>query len=157
VSYYPDLTTYSYLPDTVPAGVVALNVGWLEPEYPYPQGSTPDGFDAALGELCLRHPRAASRGWHMCRLTPEEGEPKCGERPKSKSLPPGKHAMPSPLELSIGGASISLGAAEVRVVCQDGTWLIAPNLVYHYVTKHGYLPPSEFLEAVMAGRVAPQE
>jgi hypothetical protein len=45
-----------------------------------------------------------------------------------------------------------LGDAEIRVVGKDGTWLIAPTLVLHYVTEHAYRPPAEFIDAVSRGR-----
>ena len=32
----------------------------------------------------------------------------------------------------------------------DGTTYAAPNLIYHYVAD-GYLPPDEFIQAVMHG------
>jgi hypothetical protein len=47
-----------------------------------------------------------------------------------------------------------LGDAEIRVVGKDGTWLIAPTLVLHYVTEHAYRPPAEFIDAVSRGRFA---
>ena len=53
------------------------------------------------------------------------------------------------------GESVSLGDAEIRVVGKDGTWLIAPTLVLHYVTEHAYRPPAEFIDAVSRGRFAP--
>jgi hypothetical protein len=28
---------------------------------------------------------------------------------------------------------------------------VAPVLIYHYVAVHGYLPPDQFIEAVMNG------
>jgi hypothetical protein len=49
---------------------------------------------------------------------------------------------------------LPLGDAEIRVVAQDGTWLIAPTLVLHDVTAHGYQPPPEFIDAVSSGRFA---
>ena len=41
------------------------------------------------------------------------------------------------------------GGAEMRVE-HRGTTYMAPVLVTHYVDDHGYLPPREFIEAVMA-------
>jgi len=50
--------------------------------------------------------------------------------------------------------SVSLGDAELRLAARDGTWLVAPTLVFHYVTDHGYQPPQEFIEAIGSGRFA---
>ncbi|MFC0429726.1 hypothetical protein [Kutzneria buriramensis] len=48
-----------------------------------------------------------------------------------------------------GGVRLTMGRADVRV--PDGeTWLVAPDLVYHYVVKHDDLPPSRFVEAAMS-------
>jgi hypothetical protein len=54
-----------------------------------------------------------------------------------------------------GDESLPVGDAEIRVVAEDGTWLVAPTLVLHYVTAHAYHPPREFIEAVTSGRFAP--
>ncbi|WP_249375347.1 hypothetical protein [Streptomyces sp. I05A-00742] len=56
-----------------------------------------------------------------------------------------------------GEQTLLLGTAELRVVSADGTWFIAPDLVLHYVTDHGYLPPDDFVEAVLSGRDAPHD
>ena len=42
-----------------------------------------------------------------------------------------------------------LGSAELRLVGRDGAVYAAPDLVLHYVEHHNYLPPHEFVEAVM--------
>jgi hypothetical protein len=41
------------------------------------------------------------------------------------------------------------GSAEVRVIGR-GRVYAAPELVYHFVEKHGYRPPDEFIAAVLA-------
>ena len=45
------------------------------------------------------------------------------------------------------------GNGEVHVVGADGQVYAAPVLVVHYVEEHGYLPPQEFIDAVMAVRL----
>jgi hypothetical protein len=45
---------------------------------------------------------------------------------------------------------LSLGSAEIRVPGSGGRIYAAPDLIYHYVEAHGYRPPDEFVEAVMA-------
>jgi hypothetical protein len=54
-----------------------------------------------------------------------------------------------------GSDWVTVGDAEIRVGAEDGTWLVAPTLVLHYVTDHAYAPPPEFIEAVATGRFAP--
>ena len=43
------------------------------------------------------------------------------------------------------------GNGEFRVRGVNGTVYVAPTLVAHYIEAHHYLPPQEFLEAVLAG------
>jgi hypothetical protein len=135
MSYYPDLSPYAYMPETIGQGVKALNVGWLSLWHGFPKGDTPPGFTEALGLLCRDRPSARTRGVHACGLPHRIGEKR------------------KPLHIDVEGQRVLLGTAEVRVVSQTGEWLIAPTLVHHYVTRHRYLPPPEFVEAVLAGRV----
>jgi hypothetical protein len=55
------------------------------------------------------------------------------------------------------GVTVAVGDSEIRVVATDGTWLVAPTLILHYVSDHAYRPPLEFIEAVTNGRFAPVE
>ncbi|TDC73499.1 hypothetical protein [Streptomyces hainanensis] len=136
MTYFADLTPYAYLPSSVPPGVRALNVGWLEAGRPFTFGRPPEHFTERLGLLCRDQPRARSMGLHACDQPHPSGGPLV------------------PVYADIGGESVMLGTAEVRVVSATGEWLVAPTLVHHYVTHHGYLPPPDFVEAVLAGRVA---
>ncbi|MBH5336701.1 hypothetical protein IHE55_18760 [Streptomyces pactum] len=137
MTYFTDLSPYSYLPNTVPSTVAAFNVGWLDGENAFHSGEAPDEFIGALADLCAQSSHAKTRGWHVCNLV-------------HASSPP-----PYPITMEAGGRTIVLGSAEVRVVTPDGAWLVAPDLVLHYVIDHKYLPPEEFVEAVMAKRNAP--
>jgi hypothetical protein len=47
------------------------------------------------------------------------------------------------------GRDRSHGSAEIRVCGGDRVYA-APELVYHYVAAHGYLPPAGFVAAVLA-------
>ncbi|RDY26486.1 hypothetical protein [Lachnotalea glycerini] len=50
------------------------------------------------------------------------------------------------------GYQILLGAAEIRVMnLKKGVVYAAPNLIIHYILNHQYVPPEEFIEAVMNG------
>jgi hypothetical protein len=44
------------------------------------------------------------------------------------------------------------GNGQIRVLGKNGVRYAAPTLVHHYVTLHHYLPPTEFIEAVIAIR-----
>ncbi|WP_456154800.1 DUF7919 family protein [Wenjunlia vitaminophila] len=138
MAYFEDLSRYAYLPGTVPLGIVALNVGWLSSLESFRQGTPPEDFLDALRDLCLLYRRAVTRGWHACNFEDciEKAEP--------------------PILRKDDGNVCCLGSAEVRVIDGDGRWLIAPNMVYHYVAEHRYLPPGEFVEGVLAFRPAPE-
>ena len=51
-------------------------------------------------------------------------------------------------KIDIDGVSMHLGSAEIRVQGIDGAVYAAPNLIYHYMANHNYLPPEEFLGAI---------
>lgn len=128
------MTPYEYFSSSIPEGVVALNVGWLEAKSYFPRGEASSEFLDALGLICQDEFRMKTRGWHRCQLT---------DNPDDEEYP---------VEIQVGNERVCLGGAEVRVVAADGEWLIAPDLVYHYIATHGYLPPDEFIEAVIARR-----
>ncbi|NJP46846.1 DUF7919 family protein [Actinacidiphila epipremni] len=136
MAIYSDLSAYVYAEETVPSGVRALNVGWLGEGADFPQGEVPEGFLDAFLSLARDHPSARMRGWHAC------------------TLPHGEDALPYPFRAQAGDTGIALGSAEVRVLSASGDVLIAPDLAYHYVKDHRYLPPGEFVEGVMARRYA---
>ena len=144
MTYYPDLALYDYLPETVPAGVNLLTVGWLEPGHEFPTAA--DGRDCGLDPvfwqnlvtLAADHAVAVTRGVHGCRF---------------------RHLFEADFQYGAvyGTRVLYLGSAEIRVVAADGRRLTAPTLVVHYVRDHGYQPPEAFVEAVTAMRIAPSD
>jgi hypothetical protein len=129
--YYPDLTPYVYYQKfgtLVPIlhDPNTLNVGWLDRTQPYPQGETSEEFQDRLFEFC-QSPVMVTRGVHQCSF--------CEFR--------GKTAR--------GGKELWLGHAEIRVIGKGRKIYAAPTLVYHYVVAHKYLPPDEFIQALLEG------
>lgn len=49
----------------------------------------------------------------------------------------------------VGGGEMRLGSAEIVVKSSSGQVFVAPNLIVHYIEAHSYLPPREFVEAVL--------
>ena len=45
-----------------------------------------------------------------------------------------------------------LGTGEIRVFAPNGDIFAAPNLIFHYMRDHDYLPPPAFVEALEEGR-----
>jgi hypothetical protein len=54
---------------------------------------------------------------------------------------------------TLNGHTVCLGSAEVRVV-GAGVTHAAPDLIYHYVVRHEYRPPEEFIRAVLGQDVS---
>ena len=135
MTHFADLTEYTYYPSTsiTPKETPVYNVGWLSRDHPYTKGATSFEFRRRLWWLC-QHPAEGTqtRGFHLCDLCP------------LPTLPPGETTEQQWMLLDRHPKS----SAEIRV---RGThcWYAAPTLVLHYVEKHEYQPPDEFVRAVM--------
>mgnify|MGYP000029747605 FL=1 len=93
--------------------------GWLSPEHEFPVDQA-DPRDVLLLERAVNNSHIwVTRGWHRC--------------------PFGPHC-PYPTTYSIDGREWTLGGASIVVVDDEGLPWVAPNLVLHYVTEHGYAP-----------------
>ncbi|MDQ3933796.1 MAG: hypothetical protein M3340_04105 [Actinomycetota bacterium] len=142
MTYQPDLSRYDYFPETVPAGVRALNVGWLDSDHEFPRGEVSEDFLDGLFVACRDHRAAVTRGLYRC--------PFCKTSDRPTEYPP------PPATATRGKETVVLGNAEVRFLGDDpSTWLIAPTLAFHYIEAHGYRPPDVFIDAVVAQRFAP--
>ena len=96
----------------------ALNVGWLARGERFATGRTTAAFREKLRALCAS-PAIRHRGFHTC----EFGLCRFVERWAARGN-------------------------GVIVVEGRGKRYAAPTLIYHYVTRHRYLPPPEFIDAV---------
>jgi hypothetical protein len=130
--YYPDLSPYEYLRSTKEK---ALNVGWLDRRRSFPTGKVESVLLLKLGHLCKTRVNGM-RGFHVC---------DCCE--VSSDVNASWEWFLS-AKIVVDGVAVSLGSAEIRVHGMDGTVYAAPNLIYHYIAKHDYLPPEEFLHAL---------
>ena len=133
--YLPDGAEYPGTYEPLPDGVHAMAVGWLDGDHAFNIGPVPDEFVARLFEACRARATARTRGWHRCELCPHNDSREA-------------------TTVSWGAQSLAVGDAEIRTVTNEGTWLVAPTLVLHYVTAHDYLPPPEFVEATLNGQFA---
>ncbi len=128
MTYFADLSTYTYreAPDR---SLPTLNVGWLDGEHEYPTRAPDEGLVEALWGLCavLVVPL---RGFHACEV--------CGTTDHG------------PLSATRTGVTRKLGFAEIRVFDEVRSVVYAaPNMVFHYVTRHHYDPPAAFKEAAL--------
>lgn len=135
--YYPDLSPYEYGAPIGPCSVM-LNVGWLDISKSFTPGSVPAEF---LERLLLLSESSINRtrGSHACTFCLSE------LRSDSRGEMDGKSAIR--MLRSLGG----LGNGEIVVVSGNGNCYVAPTLISHYVERHGYRPPSEFVDAVVQG------
>src|SRR5580700_10918137 len=128
MAYFPDLSHYVY-GRTLPEPHI-LNIGWLSKDHPHRRGLLPEWLVARLRDR-ITAPVELYRGFHVCEFCPE----------------PPKKRLPSGLEIPDWPAD-TLGNGEIRIRALDGKIYVAPVLIYHYVTRHGYLPPPEFIAAL---------
>jgi hypothetical protein len=125
--FFADLTPYTYglLPKQQPWKDV-LNVGWLSCEHPFTTGELSSSFSHIL-QCLISWPvfdpidTGIAMGYHGCEFC-------------------------SPL----GAEEPASGTGELWVPGAGRLIYVAPTLVAHYVEAHRYLPPQEFIEAVLA-------
>ena len=122
-----DLTPYTGCDCDQAIGLDPLAVGFLTRKYPFQTGKVPAGFLPRLLAFC--HPDKTVCHTMGTRKSPFDNE----------------H-----ITIEIDGEAHKLGAAEIRVLGKDDIFA-APDLIYHYVRDHNYMPPAEFVEAVMKG------
>jgi hypothetical protein len=128
--YFADLTRYEYA-GAEPRDDI-LNVGWLSPGHPFPRCAPDSRLVAALQRLTAA-PVNLFRGVHVCEFCP---------------APPIRHS-PSGIA-TLNPSPGTAGNGEIRIIGAHGITYAAPILVLHYVTAHEYLPPREFIDAVIA-------
>ncbi|MGW2421916.1 DUF7919 family protein [Streptomyces sp. NPDC001709] len=133
MTYYRDLSPYEYWKTVWPPNPPEhadrrLNVGWLGRDGEFPTGDCPESFVDLLIDRAST-PANLTRGVHHCEF--------CNRK--------------SPLQVTnpTSGRTARLGNGEIIVEAATGETYMAPTLIIHYVIDHGYLPPIEFIEAVM--------
>jgi hypothetical protein len=138
MSYYPDLSPYQY--GRVPTKGTHVNVGWLDKisdEHPQPdEAGEPRGNSAvvfggkipgeALAVLKRIPARNHYRGDHFCAFCPNPW------RDTSKPFNP----------------DIACDS-EIWVKGERGRVYCCPSLIIHYIEAHGYVPPQEFVSALL--------
>lgn len=137
--YYADDSPYQYSADfrrgkghdlRPSRGVDILNIGWLSREHPFPKGQATQPFLHWLFRFCSR-PRALTMGHHICEF--------CDASDRRQGMTVEEE----------DGVRIELGSGEIHVPASDERIYVAPDLIYHYVIAHGYLPPQDFIDALV--------
>lgn len=124
MAYYEDLTPYNFHHYSEKE----LNVGWLQKGQPFNIGEVPSGFldnikHYAEKPFTIFHTNSP----HICEFC-NEVEGNC--------------------ELRIVGPGSSTSQDVL-----DNVVYACPELIIHYIERHNYLPPQEFIEAVMNNRI----
>ena len=114
-----------YLPISDSVGDLVVNIGWLDKDHDFGTGPVPLALVAALMEQ-LDTPTNRARGYHLCNI--------CDAR--------------EPVRVKHKDDEVLLGDVEIQIR-RPGCVYVAPNLIIHYVTRHSYQPPDEFVTAVL--------
>ena len=99
-----------------------VNVGWLNSAFP--QGKVPQACLDRLYYISQRYLRNRSLGHHECPFCPS-------------------HMRGNELE-------IYWGNGEIWIRGKGDIMYVAPTMIVHYIYRHAYLPPQEFIDAVLA-------
>jgi hypothetical protein len=136
MAYFKDLTPYRYSKNSI--GIdnkPVLNVGWLTHTQKFETGYVPEEFKANIFSHCLDQFLVnLTFGLHICEI--------CGLSDEQW--------LESYQKAEKGEEYMNEGNGEIRVIGKDAVYA-SPALIYHYVTKHQYKPPNEFIEAVLTG------
>lgn len=127
MAWYRDFTNYTYIKLE---DAKTFNIGWLEGGKEINRGEVSQEFLDNLWEY-IKCPIHRTRGLY-CNLDLDG---------------PGSY-----FKATYNGCEIKLGDAEIRVIDkQAGCVYAAPNLILHYIISHNYLPPEQFINAVIDG------
>jgi hypothetical protein len=124
MAYFPDLSDYEYYGGTFHRPRTK-NVGWLARDHGFSQSPPSEEFLDKLWDYC-KVSVAQTRGCHECDFCAEHAEN-------------GAHK----------GEKLLLGTSEIRVFSGGGVIYAAPTLIFHYVQRHHYDPPDDFVAALM--------
>jgi len=142
--FFADLTPYTYDESFPAPRKHVLMVGWLSREHPFQIGEVSDLFARTLRRLISSPviiPTYSEMGFHECEF--------CSPRRDGESVGAWVLGNPAPRSNRRG----ILGTGELWVPSESGLVYVAPVLVAHYVDAHRYVPPQEFMDAVVALQV----
>jgi len=99
-----------------------FNIGWLDnSSNDYPKGETSQEFKDKLKKY-LDYPQNKMRGYYNC-----------------------------PFCINVFSNKETMSDCEIWIVGKDNKVYSSPQLIVHYIEKHNYLPPTEFIDAVLNG------
>ena len=127
--FYEDLSVFEY--HDIDFNGQVLNVGWLSASKPFRTGGIDLRAKKVIQEL-VRYPINLFRGSHYCEFCP----------------PPIKEKIEGVFDYKII-RDCPKGNGEIHVLGVKGVMYVAPTLIFHYIDAHNYMPPKEFLDAVI--------
>ena len=132
--YFRDLSKYDYHNQF---NEEAINVGWLGQPHSFETGEVSEEFLERLWAY-LRYPVRIFRGFHTCEFC-KTNKYDC-------------------LRVKYKGEERKVGYYEIRVFSKDGKVYAAPSMILHYIMEHNYMPPEEFINAVIeAGDISNED
>lgn len=130
VTFHEDLRPYEYEGRIYPN---ILSIGWLDNNHSYPMGQVPNLLAEKLLLLtcgCIEGIDLISmkvRSFERCPFTNEKIEYRIPNSKKTRLV----------------------GMSELCIPNKDNNILYCfPDMLYHYITEHSYLPPMEFLNSL---------
>lgn len=122
--HYPDLKSYTV--GEQPNQNIIKIVGWLSKNHAFAKGKVEVELLDRLWQFC-KQPLGQGIRQNACQLCP--------------------HGTPTLEEYN--GEQQDMSGWRLLLICNDQVAYLAPHVIFHYIVAHQYLPPPEFLEAVM--------
>ncbi|MGV6800795.1 MAG: DUF7919 family protein [bacterium] len=133
MTYYADFSKYVHFSHQE-KGSNVQNIGWLDKRKSFPKGVVDAKVIKKL-EAFTKYSVHQTRGFHYCTIC------------KSDDI----------IQYPMGDDNLLLGSAEIRIFGDNDVSYASPNMLLHYVTAHNYLPPKEFLAALLSSPVPPSK
>ena len=139
--HYKDLSKYTYMSflndKRIPND--SLNVGWLEKSVPYTKGNVEnESFIEKIFEIVFCEEKIhLTRGFQPCTFCNNFDE---------------KLGVELPIVINWNDKKLKLGSG-ILVIENEGKRYVFPDLIIHYISAHDYLPPKEFIDAVMKYKI----
>lgn len=138
--WYPDLCTCGYWRSSDGEFIETIAVAWLEDQHEFNTGTVPAEVTERLKDYAKQSWQPGYfLGFHECSLPATKTA-----RTRTIYELDGHREVPVPDSDPCGHT----GTLNIFIPYQ-GLIYCAPEMIYHYITEHGYAPPAIFCEAVL--------
>lgn len=135
MTYCADLTPHTYATSD---SYESLSVGWLDEQFPFPTGDVPQEVLDRLDDWREHNAVHLHRGSHACQFCTKD---ELYETTHHETYGTGRRMRRE-----------RHGNGSIVVIAPTGQYYTAPVLITHYIREHRYLPPAEFIDAVLHGQ-----